>query len=82
MFDATKNFIIEPALIAQTDGCMALDAHQLPEQLFVSGNMRSGFVTIGIPFRFLQGRRDDGGSALRFPRTHPEIVRHRAPAPL
>src|SRR6266852_3006379 len=54
MFDATKNFVIQSALIAQTDGCMAFDSHQLPKQLFVSRNMRSGFVTIGIPFRFLQ----------------------------
>src|SRR6266478_8608879 len=55
MFDATKDFVIQPALIAQTDDCVAFDAHQLPKQLFVSRNMRNGFVTIGIPFRFLQG---------------------------
>src|SRR5258708_10003954 len=55
MFDATKSFVIQPALIAQTDGGMAFDAHQLPKQLFVSIHMRGGFLTTGIPFRFLQG---------------------------
>jgi hypothetical protein len=34
---------------------MAFDSHQLPKQLFVSRNMRSGLVAIGIPFSFLQG---------------------------